>query len=360
LLESVGAAGLVDQVGRIYVHILWPAMTIRNYKIMEKHLVPGLQYCSDHGLELNERYLRAYAARVDLDTGRWDDAAEHAKALLRVPRFATMPRILALVVLALVRARRGDPEVRPLLDEAWALGESTEELPRIGPVAVARAEVAWLAGRPDEVVEATDAALDLAVRRESTWRVGELLSWRRRAGVHDEVGVEPRGPFAAQVAGKPLEAAKQWTQIGCPYEAALSLADADEEGPLRQALDELQRLGARPAAAIVARRLQERGVRNVPRGPRPSTRTNQAQLTTRELEVLRLLADGLRNAAIAERLFLSPRTVDHHVSAVLRKLAVQNRGEAVAEGGRLGLLQDPQPAERNLGGSTDISARPRS
>ena len=83
----------------------------------------------------------------------------------------------------------------------------------------------------------------------------------------------------------------------------------------------------------------------MPRGPRPSTRRNEARLTARELEVLRLLADGLRNAAIAERLFLSPRTVDHHVSAVLRKLNVQSRGEAVAEAGRLGLLQDPQPAE---------------
>jgi DNA-binding CsgD family transcriptional regulator len=320
-------------------------MTIRNYKIMEKHLVPGLQYCSDHGLELNGRYLRAYAARVDLDTGQWDDAAEHAKAVLCVPRSATMPRILALVVLALVRARRGDPEVRPLLDEAWALGESTGELPRIGPVAVARAEVAWLAGRPDEVVEATDAALDLAVRRESTWRVGELLSWRRRAGVRDVIGAEPRGPFAAQVAGKPLEAAKQWTQLGCPYEAALSLADADEEGPLRESLEIVSGLGARPAAAIVARRLQERGVRNVPRGPRPSTRRNEAQLTARELEVLRLVADGLRNAAIAERLFVSPRTIDHHISAILRKLDVQSRGEAVAEAARLGLLEDPQAAD---------------
>ena len=83
----------------------------------------------------------------------------------------------------------------------------------------------------------------------------------------------------------------------------------------------------------------------MPRGPRPSTRRNEARLTARELEVLRLLADGLRNAAIAERLFLSPRTVDHHVSAILRKLDVQSRGEAVAEAGRLGLLQDPQPAE---------------
>ena len=340
LLESAGEAGLVDQVGRSYVHLLWPAMTIRNYMIIDKHLALGLQYCSDHGLELYRLYLRAYGARVALDRGRWDDAVDGAKAVLRLPRCSTMIRILALVVVALVRARRGDPEVRSLLDEAWALGETTGELPRIGPVAVARAEVAWLAGRPDDVVEATDAALDLAVRRESTWRVGELLSWRRRAGVRDEVGVEPRGPFAAQIAGKPLEAAKQWTQLGCPYEAALSLADADEEQPLRESLEILSGLGARPAAAIVSRRLRALGVRDIRRGPRPSTRTNAAGLTNRESQVLELVAEGLRNAEIAQRLFLSQRTVDKHVSAILRKLGAHNRSEAVARAATLSPPQD--------------------
>jgi DNA-binding CsgD family transcriptional regulator len=337
LLASAGEAGLVDQVGRIYVHLLWPAMTMRNYTITEKHLALGLQHCSDHGLELWGQYLHAYGARVALDTGRWDDAADGAKAVLRVPRCSTMLRILALVVLALVRARRGDPEVRTLLDEAWALAEQTGELPRIGPVAVARAEAAWLLGRPDEIVEATDAALHLAVSRESTWRVGELLSWRRRVGVRDEVAVELRGPFAAQIAGDWREAARQWTQIGCPYEAALALADSDEEEPLRQALAELQRLEASPAAAIVSRRLRARGVRDIRRGPRPSTRTNAAGLTARESEILALVAEGLRNAEIAQRLFVSRRTVDNHVSAILRKLGVESRGEAVAKAVMLGL-----------------------
>jgi DNA-binding CsgD family transcriptional regulator len=340
-LSSAGEAGLVGQVGLIYIHLIGPASAIRNYTITERHLAPGLQHCSDHGLELYRLYLLAHGARVALDTGRWDDAVDDAKAVLRVPRSSTTPRILTLVVLALVRARRGDPEVRALLDEAWALAEPTGELPRIGPVAVARAEVAWLDGRPDEVVEATDAALDLAVRRQSTWRVGELLSWRSRAGVRDEVAVEPCGPFTAQIAGNWLEAAKQWTQMGCPYEAALALADANEEEPLRRALAELQRLEARPAAAIVSRRLRTLGVRGVARGPRPSTRANAAALTAREFDVLRLLADGLRNAAIAERLFLSSRTVEHHVSAILGKLGVDSRSEAVAEAGRLRLLQDP-------------------
>jgi DNA-binding NarL/FixJ family response regulator len=122
----------------------------------------------------------------------------------------------------------------------------------------------------------------------------------------------------------------------------MALAWSDDEGLLRRAHDELRALGAPPAAALVARRLRERGARGVSRGPRPRTRANAAQLTSRELDVLRLVADGLRNAAVAERLFLSPRTVDHHVSSVLRKLGASTRGEAVAEARRLDLLEDPE------------------
>ena len=99
---------------------------------------------------------------------------------------------------------------------------------------------------------------------------------------------------------------------------------------LRRALDELQGLGARPAVAIVARRLRERGARGVPRGPRKATRSNRGGLTPRELEVLELVSEGLRNSDIAERLFLSEKTVRNHVSACLHKLQVASRAEAVA------------------------------
>jgi DNA-binding NarL/FixJ family response regulator len=108
-------------------------------------------------------------------------------------------------------------------------------------------------------------------------------------------------------------------------------------------LDELHALGARPATAIVARRLRERGARGLPRGPRRSTSESPAGLTQRELEVLALVADGLRNGEIAERLFLSPKTVDHHVSAILRKLSVRTRAEASSEAVRLGLAPPSGP-----------------
>ncbi len=145
------------------------------------------------------------------------------------------------------------------------------------------------------------------------------------------------GPFALEVAGEWSASAVQWRELGCPYEAALALASGDDENSLRRALDELQAIGARPAAAIVARRLRQRGARGLPRGPRPQTRANSAGLTARELEVLSLLADGLRNTEIAQRLVVSKKTVDHHVSAILRKLDVRTRIDATAEAARLGL-----------------------
>jgi DNA-binding CsgD family transcriptional regulator len=174
--------------------------------------------------------------------------------------------------------------------------------------------------------------------------VGELACWRWRAGIEEEVPPGAAEPYAVEIAGDWRRAADLWAKLGCPYEAALALADADDDDALRRALQELQRLGARPAAAIVARRLRERGARGLPRGPRPGTQQNPANLTPRELEILALVAQGMRNAEIAERLFLSPRTVDHHVSAILRKLDVDSRGQASTEAVRLGLADQTYAA----------------
>jgi DNA-binding CsgD family transcriptional regulator len=168
--------------------------------------------------------------------------------------------------------------------------------------------------------------------------LGELALWRRRAGLDEPAPPGAAEPYATQLAGDWRTAAARWTELDAPYDAALALADSDEETALRQALDELQRLRAAPAAAIVARRLRSRGARGLPRGAR--TRENPANLTGRELEILALVAEGQRNGAIAERLFLSQKTVAHHVSAILRKLGVKTRGEAGAAYVRFGVSEE--------------------
>src|SRR6266545_4140191 len=110
---------------------------------------------------------------------------------------------------------------------------------------------------------ATEDAFELALRQRVGWPIGELACWRWRAGLDDEAPDGAAEPYAVQIAGDWSRAAELWTEISCPYEAALALADADDDGALRRALDELQRLGAQPAAEIVAGRLRERGARGV-------------------------------------------------------------------------------------------------
>jgi DNA-binding CsgD family transcriptional regulator/tetratricopeptide (TPR) repeat protein len=337
-LERAQGAGLSEEVSRAFMLLVALAVGSHHHSVANTYVGPGIAYCSERGFELMGLYLLAHRARLELDEGRWSEAADSAASVLRIPRTSTTPRIFGLVVLALVRARRGDPEVWPLLDEAWVLAEPTGELPRLGPVSAARAEAAWLAGRPEVVAAETEAAFDLSLRCRSSWLAGELACWRRRVGVRERVSVKVAEPYALELAGDCEAAAGVWAELGCPYEAALVLAHADEQEPMRRGLDELNRLDARQAAAIVARRLRERGARSVPRGPRPATRENPAGLTARELEVLALVAAGLRNAEIAERLFLSGKTVDHHVSAILRKLDVRTRAQASADAVKLGLV----------------------
>jgi DNA-binding CsgD family transcriptional regulator len=334
-IDRYEAAGLEADAAITRVVIARTAARFRRHDVAERHISAGLAYCEGIDFDAYRYYLLSWRSKLQLAAGRWDEAARTAGICLGEP--CPFARIHALVALGLVRARRGDPDPWTPLDEALELAEPRRELQWIAPVAIARAEAAWLEGRNDDAIAATATAYELARSKNSPYTAG-LAYWRWRAGLAAEIPAAPDDdPYALEMTGEWARAAGSWALAGCPYESALALASAGDEPTLRQALAELQRLGARPAVGIVTRRLRKRGVRGVPRGPRQATRRNPASLTVRETEVLALVADGLRNADVAERLFLSPKTVDHHVSAILRKLGVHTRGEASAEAARLGL-----------------------
>lgn len=225
-----------------------------------------------------------------------------------------------------------------MLDEALKLAELTGTLQRLGRVCAARAEAAWTAGDEAGARREAERAIALAASKRHPWLLGELAFWCARAG-HTGAAVLDgcAEPFRLQMRGQWKEAAAAWRAMGCPYEEARALGDGDEAAQ-REALEILDGLGARPLAERVRRQLRQAGARAVPRGAQARTRANEAGLTAREFAVLELLADGWRNAQIAERLSRSPRTVEHHVEAILGKLDVATRGEAAVAARRRGLL----------------------
>jgi len=314
-LSIARQAGLDEPAGRIYLNVALSALLHHHLDIVERAVTEGSEFCSERGLDLWRVDLLAIRARMELDRGQWDTAEATAQQVAADPHRWWIPPMLTVTASALARARRGEPGAAALLDEVWALADRTGEIVWMVPIACARAEVAWLEGDMTRVAAVTDAVLELARSRKAAWAVADLMWWRDRSGGRD---------------------ADWWREHGCPYEAAVALADAEDPGALRQSLAELQAMGAAAAAAIVARRLRVLGERGLPRGPRAATRANPAGLTPRELDVLALVAEGLRNAQIAERLFVSEKTVDHHVSAILRKLDVSSRTEAARKYGELG------------------------
>ena len=329
-LQLALAGGFQEEVARAYTSLTAMAVSRRQYDQASRHVSAGLAYCEENDLDFLRLYLLAYRARMRFEQGDWQGASEDAEAVLRHPRTTPITRIPTLRTLGHVRIRRGDPDASAPLEEARSLAGPIRELQRIGTLAAICAEAAWLAGDREGVLREVQPAYELARPQRDPRMKGELAGWLWRVGALGQQPADIAEPYALEISGDWRGAARTWKALGCPYEHACMLAWYGAEPEQREALAILDQLGAAPAARMLRKQMRTQGVRGVPRGSQISTRSNPYGLTRREAQVLALLSEGLRNSAIAKRLFLSTKTVEHHVSAILTKLGVPSRAKAVA------------------------------
>jgi DNA-binding CsgD family transcriptional regulator/tetratricopeptide (TPR) repeat protein len=335
-LDVALSAGIDDEAGCAFAYLYWLYAGQRRFAEAERYFTDGLAYCDEHDLDSYAISLRGERALALQRTGRWDEAVTLSTELLASAGLSPLDRLRPLHVLGVIRARRGEPGAWEYLDGAAAAADACAEPQWIIPVRLARAEVYWLHGEQHLAAHEAELADDAQVGSDG-WERGEIAVWLRRTDSPRPPRGELAGPYRLQVAGEPAEAAREWSSLGCPYEQALALHDASDHAALYQALEILTGLGAAAAAQLTRHKMRALGMTAIPRGPRPATRAAPAGLTVREQEVLALLAEGLPDKEISRRLFISERTVHHHVSSVLSKLGVSSRTAATRAAARMGI-----------------------
>jgi DNA-binding NarL/FixJ family response regulator len=278
--------------------------------------------------------------------GRWSAAREDAERVLSeegMPVAALWPHLVA----SLVPLRRGEEVDADALERAWALAAAIDEPARRLAVLTALAERQWLTGIEDpRVTEAVTRLLAEGGSAGVAWTAGDLCVWASRlpqgldaaavTSLLSSSGWLPE-PHRLVLSGQAGAAARWWSQAGDPYAAALAWGDSAETADRVRGVDLLDRMGAKASADRRRAELRRDGITAVPPRPRQSTRANPGGLTNRQLEVAKLVARGFTNAEIADRLFITPKTADHHVSAVLARLGLPHRRAVVVRAEELGL-----------------------
>ena len=340
-LESALSGGHEEQAGLAFAVMYRMYCDDLQFQEAERSYGDALAYCEEHDIGTFAVCLQGQRTALLEQSGRWDECVSLGHTLLDQRLLSPWNRLRPLCSTAMVMARRGRPGFWQYLDEAMQSTTQLEEPEWIRPVGIARTEAYWLEGRLDAAISELDRVRSFSAGAPAVDRCWMALWLWRLTGTAHPVD---REPFASQLAGDGARAATLWDRLGCRYQAALALWDSKEEDLLRESLSRLVDLGAEAAARLVRRTMRDLGIRSIPAGARTATRAHPRGLTPREQEILQLLSEGQSNEEISHNLFISVRTVENHVSAILIKLSSDSRKSAAEEARRLGLThQDRSP-----------------
>ena len=296
-------------------------------ELAERWIRLGIDLSEEHEWEAFGSVLQAESATLDEMRGHWVEAESAAQSVQENSNKKTRPEVMAAIVLARIKIRRGSPEAAVVAMETWERAERTDEIQFLAPAGANLAEHLWLGAEiDDELIDELRSVVAGCVDRDVGLLAGELAQFLSLAGALGEMPAEIPEPYSLLDRGEWAAAAAFWHDRGIPYQLAVALSQGDTPAKLR-ALEILNDLRAVPLAERLRSQLREAGVR-APRGPHTATRRSSLRLTPRQSQVLVLLSQRLSNEQIADRLYISTRTVENHVSAILHKLSAKDRNEA--------------------------------
>jgi DNA-binding CsgD family transcriptional regulator len=327
--ELIEAYELADQIGdrheavRALLNLGYTATALVRPDVAWEYTRRAIDYAEEHQVDTLLHYARHISAWLHLEEGGW---AEAERIVRRSPDTGpNVAQLLARTVLTSVAVRRGDVDAPERIMGLVEQAKLTGELERIGPVLQLETEWALTTGAPFPLDRFEESRSLLA--GGVGWAGSSVAAWATVAGVSMVFEGRAPTPHQAMMRGDWAGAADAFGEVGWEYNRALMLSLLDEKEALVEAIDAARRLGAGPLEERVGRRMRDLGI-SVPRRPQGATLANPGSLTSRQAEVLALLAQGLTNAELAEKLFVSPRTAEHHVEAILTKLGVSSRREA--------------------------------
>ena len=336
--EMSAELGLSHDQIRAAVNIGWNATVFRDLAAAELWVGRAHDLSMQREIPAFEAYAIVARGLIEEMRGNWAEAESNARHALDDLADLSTVRLVAHALLGRLQARRGEPEAKTHLLEGWELATQAGEIQRTGPSGATLAEYIWTGGSLDRTfLPRLRAVMAECLERESRWMAGELAFWLYMIGALDRIPEGVAEPYLLAGEGEWEKTASFWEEREIPYDRAVALSQGSVEAKL-EALKIFDDLGATPLASRLRAELAEAGVTGIPRGPSRATRANRFGLTPRQMDVLSHLAAGKTNSEIADLLFLSSRTVDHHVSAILGKLAATTRSEAVATAVESGLV----------------------
>jgi len=328
-----------EHAARAYTNLFLVELIMKEYATAKKKLEEGIHYCEERDLDSWTKYMLSLEARMNLETGNWKEAHRIVTNLLENENQAVVVKIGALTILATIRMRSGNPGgALPLLLEARTKAFEALELQRIVPVMSALLEYEWITGEAIIDEESIQHTKYLIEHRDQNFQYSEFAFWLKKVRKQHLLIQELYTGYDIVDEKTRHKAAAFWERSGCPYEHALVLFEGNEDDK-RKAIAIVQDLGAAAVYEKMKQEMRASGIKKIPRGIRETTRSNSARLTNRELDILQLLKQSMQNKEIAAALFISAKTVDHHISSILFKLDVNSRTKAVKEAIRLEIIK---------------------